>query len=504
MATQPVRVGIVGGGRISDLHVLGYRDFAAAQLVAICDNREEVAQQRAAQWGLAKAYTRIEDLLADPDIDMVEILTPHDLHAPHVIAAAEAGKHISVQKPIARNLAEADQMIAAVEKAGVIMRVFENYIFYPPIQQAKQWIDAGEIGDPISIHLTMSAGTRGGWNVPLETWAWHLNPERVGGGLQTFDHGYHLFSLALYLLGSEIEDIFGRIDSIDGVVDAPAYFLWKYAGSCRYGMMETLIAPEMVVPSPYYPNDEWLEITGTRGIIWVNRCTTNLQERPPVVLYRDGKLTTISAIRADWSDGFIDCTRHFIHCLQNGGTPIWDGPAGRRVLEVSLAAQRAAQLGRTITMAEFRREHANAPAPASSPASNDNEETAQPRSRWRFFRRDRAPKADSTEPPPDCAELMTTLPQRLNTAAIGDWHARIQFHLSGEGGGDWVVSFADGHCTVAPGQTENAAITVWTQARVWAEILTGKRSAPAAFITGKLRARGDMDSAARLRTVFRL
>jgi len=497
MAAQPVRVGIVGGGRISDLHVLGYRQFAAAQLVAICDNREDVARRRAQEWGLAKMYTRIEDLLADPDIDMVEILTPHDLHASHVIAAARAGKHVSVQKPIARTLAEADQILAVIQETGVQFRVFENYIFYPPVQQAKQWLEGGEIGEPISIHLTMSAGTRGGWDVPLETWAWHLNPERAGGGLQTFDHGYHMFSLALYLMGMEIEDIFGRIDSIDGVVDAPAYFLWKYAGGCRYGVIETLIAPEMVVPSRYYPNDEWLEITGTRGIIWVNRCTTNLQERPPVVLYRDGRLTAISAMRADWADGFIDCTRHFIECLQSGRRPLWDGPTGRKVLEVSLAAQRAAQLGRTITMEEFRREQASVSVPVATGAA-----VRQPRGWQRLFGRERAPKAGVAVP--SCAELMATLPQRLNLAAVGDWNASVQFHLAGEGGGDWVVRFADGGCTVTPGTADDVAITVWTDARVWAEILTGQRSAVTAFISGKLRAKGDMESASRLRTVFRL
>jgi predicted dehydrogenase len=84
------------------------------------------ARDRAKRWGVETVCTDYTQLLEDPDIDLVELLVPHHLHAPMTVAACEVGKHVSVQKPMALNTIEADRMIAAAEKAGVVLRVYEN------------------------------------------------------------------------------------------------------------------------------------------------------------------------------------------------------------------------------------------------------------------------------------------------------------------------------------------------------------------------------------------
>jgi predicted dehydrogenase len=145
---KKLRVGFIGAGRISDLHAIEYLQNPRTELVAVCDLNPEIAHARAAAWGISEArvFTDYHDLLALKDIDLVEILTPHHLHCQHTLDAAAAGKHISLQKPMAVSIVEADKMIAATKKAGVIFKVFENFIFYPPVVRAKQLIDAGEIG----------------------------------------------------------------------------------------------------------------------------------------------------------------------------------------------------------------------------------------------------------------------------------------------------------------------------------------------------------------------
>jgi predicted dehydrogenase len=120
-----VRLGIVGIGNIAPLNAQGYLDHPDCDVVALCEPREEKARRVAAEWDVPKVYTDLDALLADDDIDAVEILTPTHMHRDHVVAAAEAGKHISVQKPIANSVAEAREMIAAAEKAGVVFRVTE-------------------------------------------------------------------------------------------------------------------------------------------------------------------------------------------------------------------------------------------------------------------------------------------------------------------------------------------------------------------------------------------
>src|SRR5512136_2489655 len=105
---KTVRAAIVGCGRISDLHQLGYRDRQDARIVAVCDTNKSHANQKAKAWGVEKVYTDYTQVLEDKEIEAVELLTPHHLHCSMTVQAASAGKHISVQKPMALTAAEAD------------------------------------------------------------------------------------------------------------------------------------------------------------------------------------------------------------------------------------------------------------------------------------------------------------------------------------------------------------------------------------------------------------
>ncbi|HET6304001.1 MAG TPA: Gfo/Idh/MocA family oxidoreductase, partial [Myxococcota bacterium] len=113
-----LRVALVGCGRIADLQRLGYLDHPHAELAAVCDRDEARARRRAAEWGVPKVYTDLDRLLADPELDAVEILTPHHLHAEHAVADLEAGKHVSLQKPPTRTLEELDRVAAAARRSG--------------------------------------------------------------------------------------------------------------------------------------------------------------------------------------------------------------------------------------------------------------------------------------------------------------------------------------------------------------------------------------------------
>ncbi len=200
MTMETIRAAIVGCGRISDLHQLGYRGRDDARIVAVCDSDRERAQAKAAAWGVEKVYTDYEQVLSDREVDLVELLTPHHLHCPMTVAACQAGKHVSVQKPMALSAAEADEMIGAAQQAGVVLRVYENFVYYAPAVRARQMIEAGEIGEVRAVRMHVSTGTSDtGWEVPLSAWAWRFDEELCGGGPLVFDHGYHLFSLAHYL-----------------------------------------------------------------------------------------------------------------------------------------------------------------------------------------------------------------------------------------------------------------------------------------------------------------
>jgi predicted dehydrogenase len=356
-----LRVAIVGCGRISGLHQLGYRGREDARITAVCDANRTLAEQKAAEWGVEKIYGDYQQVLEDPQIDAVEILTPHYLHCPMTVQACQAGKHVSVQKPMALSAAEADRMIAAADQAGVMLRVYETFVYYPPAVRARAMIDAGEIGEVRAVRMHINTGTSDtAWDVPLSAWQWRFDEKRCGGGPLVFDHGYHLFSLAYYL-GGPVEKVSAWIDQTPlpetgglAKIDAPAAIMFQYKGAHRYGMLDIEYTPEMRIFSDYYADDNRIEVIGDKGILFINRYTTHTVDLPELMMFKDGKTTFIPVDGVEWHDSFIATTRAFIDEMKAGGQPRLDGPTGKAVLQFTLAALQSAAAGHEVRPDEVK------------------------------------------------------------------------------------------------------------------------------------------------------
>jgi predicted dehydrogenase len=235
--------------------------------------------------------------------------------------------------------------------------VYENFVFYPPYVRVKEMIEAGEIGEPQMIRLHVNTGTSATeWKVPPSAWQWRHKEETCGGGPLIFDHGYHLFSLAHWLMG-KVERVYAWMDSspvrpdfpMPGAeTDAPATIMFQFKSPLRYGVLDFANTPSMVMDSIYYSDDNRVEVIGEKGILFVNRCTARTVDLPPVMMFRDGKTTAVPVARVEWHDSFIDCTRHLIDVLRDGGQPRLDGPTGKAVLQFSLAAHISAREGREV------------------------------------------------------------------------------------------------------------------------------------------------------------
>ncbi|MHC1740078.1 MAG: Gfo/Idh/MocA family protein [Anaerolineaceae bacterium] len=352
---NPIRVAIVGCGRISDLHQMGYRGREDAKIVAVCDVNKAHAKKKAAEWGVEKVYTDYQQILDDREVDVVELLTPHHLHCPMTIQAAQAGKHISVQKPMALSAAEADSMILAANTAGVTLRVYETFVFYAPAMRAKAMIEAGEIGEVRAVRMHISTGTGDtSWNVPLSSWVWRINEKQCGGGPLVFDHGYHLFSLGYYL-GGPVEKVYAWIDQTPAEntaglvkVDAPAMIMFQYKAPRCYGNLDIEYTPKMRIYSDYYADDDRIEVIGEKGMLIINRYTARTLDLPELMLFKDGKTTPIPVEGVEWHDSFIATTHDFIDKLKVGGQPRLDGPTGKAVLQFTLAALQSAATGKEV------------------------------------------------------------------------------------------------------------------------------------------------------------
>ena len=358
---NPIRVAIVGCGRISDLHQMGYRGRQDAKIVAVCDTNKTHARKKAKEWGVENVYGDYQQVLDDKEVDVVELLTPHHLHCSMTVQAAQAGKHVSVQKPMALSAAEADQMIAAADKAGVTLRVFETFVYYAPAMRARQMIEAGEIGEVRAVRMHVSTGTGDtSWKVPLSAWLWRFNEKQCGGGPLVFDHGYHLFSLGYYL-GGPVEKVFAWIDQTPvkeavGIVkiDAPAMIMFQYKASRCYGQLDIEHTPKMRIYSDYYADDDRIEVIGDKGIIFINRYTTRTVDLPEVMLFKNGKTTAVPVEGVQWHDSFIATTQDFIDKLKTGGQPRLDGSTGKAVLQFTLAALQSAATGREVRPDDVR------------------------------------------------------------------------------------------------------------------------------------------------------
>ncbi len=351
-----LRVGFIGTGRISDLHALEYLANPRARIVAVSDVNGEIARRRGLAWGVPenRIFTDYHDLLALPEVDLVEILLPHHLHYQATLDAAAAGKHISLQKPMALTVAQADEMIAAAARAGVIFKVFENFIFYPPVQRAKALLDAGEIGEALTIRIkSNSCISPTKWEIPPGAVAWRQNPEQCGGGPIVFDDGHHKFALAWHFMGgvaSEVHAWIGETVIATGeVLDVPAIVSWKFPGN-RYGSLEAVYSGEMVIDTNHYAQDDRIEITGTKGVIWVTRGHGKMMDVPPVVMYRDRQVHTYSDMPVGWEHSFINSTRHFIEAYFKGEPPKITAQEGREVLRFALAAQESARTGQAVKL----------------------------------------------------------------------------------------------------------------------------------------------------------
>jgi predicted dehydrogenase len=205
-----LRVAIVGAGWAGTRQAQAVRELGRKLTVtALADNDPAHLRATAGELGVSTVYTRYDDVLADADIDAVSICTPHDLHAPISVAAAEAGKHVLVEKPIAMTIEDATRMIAAAERNGVKLYVAENLCYTPMSRFLRLAVANGDhVGEITAISFT--AGFRAqNFTYPGRR-AWLTEPENGGTGTWML-HGIHSMAQARYIFG-EFETVYLRAD----------------------------------------------------------------------------------------------------------------------------------------------------------------------------------------------------------------------------------------------------------------------------------------------------
>lgn len=346
-----VRVGIVGSRFVANAHAQGLALVPAAELVAAASPNPDHIWEFHRRWQVPHVFQNFRDMISSDLIDAVTVACPNDLHCEVVLAAAKAGKHVFVDKPLALTLDECDRMIDACEAAGVVLMYGENLCFAPKYARAKELADEGAFGDVYYVRqLECHYG-------PHADWFWDV--DRSGGGV-LMDMGCHSIAYCRWVFGNApVESVYADIGTFvhreKTRGDDHATVTLRFAADEKHPAGGVGIAENSWARAGGL--DDRLEIYGSKGLTVAD-------------IARGGALNTFSSegyayagekspwtrgwtwtgYEEAWSYGFPQELAHFADCIENGKTPLLTGEDGRAVLEIICAAYLSARTGKRETL----------------------------------------------------------------------------------------------------------------------------------------------------------
>jgi predicted dehydrogenase len=341
--------GIIGCGMIANFHCKAVADIRNAKVTACFDTRPEAADRLAAQVG-CRAYHELDAMLADPDVHVVTIGTPSGAHMEPALAAAKAGKHVIVEKPLEVTLKRCDAVIKACEASGVALATIFPSRFHESSQLLKRAVDQGRfgrltIGDAyVKWYRTQQYYDSGAWR---GTWA-------LDGGGALMNQAIHSVDLLLWLMGPVVEVTAHTAtlahDRIE--VEDVAMATLRFANGAL-GVIEATTAA--------YPGAlKRIEIHGSEGSAVLEEedlktwAFAKPTARDKALLERMAGKTQTGGGAADPAaighHGHTAMFKDVLKAISSGSRPLIDGREGRRSVEVILAIYKAAQTGRSVTL----------------------------------------------------------------------------------------------------------------------------------------------------------
>lgn len=335
-------IGIVGAGMVARTHARAIT-AAGARLVAVCRSSAALAAESAREHGVP-CEVGLDALLRRPDVEIVAICTPSGLHAEQAIAAARAGKHVLVEKPLALTVADADAMITACREAGVRLGVSFQRRTVPAVQALREAVAAGALGR-LTLGTVSVPYFRGQDYYDSAAWrgTWALD-----GGGALMNQGIHLVDLLLWLMG-DVEEVQARFTTaahtieVEDCVTASLRF--------RNGALGTLLATTAAAPGfPHrveiYGAEGGVQIEGEDVVRWSVPGRPAPENGPP--RSADGSAANPAALGVE---GHARLIADFVEAVRSGRDPMVSGEEGRRSLALVLAVYEAARQGRPVSPA---------------------------------------------------------------------------------------------------------------------------------------------------------
>lgn len=322
------------------------RGIEGVELISVYDPRQEYAADFARQFGIAKVARSRDELLADPSLDGVLVMSYTAAHHDDVVACAGATKHVLLDKPISMTVAEGDAMVRAADAAGIVFMLAYHVRYLPVYQQVRAMIEEGIIGRPLTMKMSIRCPLRYVTDTPTsQTPGWYIDPKLAGGG-GFLDHAVHYTDAMRYLLGSEGLLVYGKVAKLtDHRIDVDDY------GVC----VVTTDKGEIVTIESTWHAADWYSpmaspeeclIVGTEGEIHVHH-----QKSPQLEVSGRG---IAGRQYFDWKGddrqmiAYRNLIVEFARAIRAGDKPGVDGRDGLKALAMIEAAHASSGLGKEV------------------------------------------------------------------------------------------------------------------------------------------------------------
>jgi len=341
-----IKVAVLGAGFIANIHLESYTRFVHdAEVVALYGRTREHAEKLAEKYGVPAVYDSIDQLFQECDVDVVDICVPNYLHHDACMKAAEHGKHVICEKPLAMTLEEADEMIAACESRGLKLMYAEELCFAPKYARAREMVMQNAVGN---VYMLKQGEKHDGPHSK-----WFYSKETAGGGVM-MDMGCHALAwfrwmnpgVAVKSVYADMKTVFHKAitDSEDNLICIVEF------ENGVIGVVETSWAKPGGM-------DDRIEIYGDKGVIYSDlfRGNSSLTYSTDGYGYAAEKAGstkgwTFTIFEEAFNQGYPQELEHFIDCVRNEKEPCVTGKDGRAVLEMIYAAYESAGKGAKVLM----------------------------------------------------------------------------------------------------------------------------------------------------------
>jgi predicted dehydrogenase len=340
------KVALLGAGFIAEIHAESYARFVPeAEVVAVYARKPDRAEAFARRHGVPRWFDDWQRAIAESGCDVVDICLPNFLHHAAVLAAAGAGKHVIIEKPLAMNLEEADAMIAACASAGVKLMYAEELCFAPKYERVRRLVNEGAVGRVFRLRqCEKHSGPHSDW---------FYDVEQSGGGV-LMDMGCHGVAWCRWMLGGRPRVVSVYAHLMGGLLhggrtqgEEHSLCVIEFEGGVA-GIVENSWAKQGGM-------DDRAEVYGTGGVIYAdlfmgNAALTYSEKGYGYAMEKAGSTRgwSFTVFEEAFNQGYPQELQHFIGCVREDRTPLVTGEDGRAVLEILYAAYRSGRTGQKV------------------------------------------------------------------------------------------------------------------------------------------------------------